>query len=744
MTGPDDALAVCVIGAGPRGLSVLERICANADGAVRPVEVHLVDPYPPGAGAVWRTDQPGELLMNTVASQVTLFTDDSVACAGPSVPGPSLYEWACAIRDGAIDHDLPARALAEARLLGPDTYPTRAFHGHYLEWVFRHLLHTAPPHVTVRTHPTTAIALRDDIRDDIGEDARHDDITDGRCDGASGGRREHVGGGRRGRAPGGPQTVTLENGDRLAGMDAVVLALGHGALAPSPEERALRSFADRHGLTYIAPANPADVDLSGIAPGTPVALRGLGLNFFDCLALLTEGRGGTFKEGQSGLVYLPSGNEPVLYAGSRRGVPYHARGENEKGALGRHEPRFLTPDVIAGLRRRAAAGRPIGFRQDLWPIVDREVRTVYHEAWIRAAQGPGAAETFVRSCLAGRGGEEETALLDRYAVPPGARWDWARIEHPYGERTFTDRADFRYWLLEYLRRDVAEARLGNVNGPLKAALDALRDLRNEIRLVVDHGGVTGESYRAELDGWYTPLNAFTSIGPPAFRVEQLIALIEADVLRVIGPGMRVRARAPGHGGGVGEGGFLVDAELVDEPPVRVEALVEARLPAVDPRQSADPLLRGLLAAGACAPYRLDGYEPGGLAVTDGPPRLVDTAGRPHPRRFAFGVPVEGVRWVTAVGIRPGVGSVTLEDSDAIARAVLGLGPVGAEGPGTGTPGAEAAGAEATAAEAPEAESLEPRAPQAIAPGAGTSAAETPEAAVASAVRQTSGTGSRGK
>ncbi|MGW0839907.1 FAD/NAD(P)-binding protein [Streptomyces sp. NPDC002787] len=687
MTTPDGALAVCVVGAGPRGLSVLERICANAGGVVRPVEVHLVDPYPPGAGAVWRTDQPGQLLMNTVASQVTLFTDDSVACAGPSVPGPSLYEWACAVRDGAIDQALPARARDEARRLGPDTYPTRAFHGHYLEWIFRHLLRTAPAHVTVHTHATTAVALHDDIGMGIGMgmgmgiDADVDEV-----------------------AQGGSQTVILANGDRLADLDAVVLALGHGALVPSPEERALCSFAERHGLTYLAPANPADADLSGIAPGTPVALRGLGLNFFDCLALLTEGRGGTFKEGESGLVYLPSGNEPVLYAGSRRGIPYHARGENEKGALGRHEPRFLTPDVIAALRGRVTAGRPLGFRHDLWPLIDREVRTVYHEAWIRAARGPGAAEEFVRSCLAGVC--EEAALLDRHAVPPGERWDWARIERPYGERTFTDRAGFRRWLLAYLRRDVTEARRGNVNGPLKAALDALRDLRNEIRLVVDHGGVSGESYRAELDGWYTPLNAFTSIGPPAFRIEQLIALIEADVLHVLGPGMRVRAWAPGgertgEGGreGAGRGGFLVDAELVDEPPVRVDALIEARLPAVDLRRSADPLLRGLLAAGACGPYRLGGdavyepgadavhepggdavyepggdavYEPGGLAVTEGAPRLVDAAGRPHPRRFAFGVPVEGVRWVTAVGVRPGVGSVTLEDSDAIARAALGL------------------------------------------------------------------------
>ncbi len=636
MTGPGaahDALAVCVIGAGPRGLSVLERICANAGGTARPVVVHVVDPYPPGPGAVWRTDQPPELLMNTVASQVTLFTDDSVPCAGPPVPGPSLYEWARTLDPGAY----PDHVLAEARHLGPDTYPTRAFHGHYLAWVFRHLVHTAPPQVTVRTHRSTATALTD--------------------------------------TPDGRQTVTLTDGDRLTGLDAVVLALGHCESTPDPAERELRAFTARHvGLTYVGPANPADADLSGLRPGTPVALRGLGLNFFDQLALLTEGRGGTFKRGGKpgaeggGLVYIPSGNEPLLYAGSRRGVPYHARGENEKGALGRHHPRFLTPEVIAGLRRR-----PVAFRTDLWPLIDREIRTVYYEAWIRAAQGPWAAAEFVRSCFAGR--HLETTLLDRYEVPPDKRWDWRRIEQPHGDRKFTDRADFRHWLLTYLRRDVTAARLGNVNGPLKAALDALRDLRNEVRLVVDHGGVSGESYRSELDGWYTPLNAFTSIGPPAFRIEQLIALIEAEVLHVVGPGMRVRPTER-EGGvrpeGFHEAGFLVDAEGVSEPPVLVRALVEARLPDIDLRRSANPLVRGLLAEGRCGPYRPGGHETGGLAVTAGAPHLLDASGRPHPRRFAFGVPTEGVRWVTAVGIRPGVGSVTLEDSDAIARAVLGL------------------------------------------------------------------------
>ena len=63
---------------------------------------------------------------------------------------------------------------------------------------------------------------------------------------------------------------------------------------------------------------------------------------------------------------------------------------------------------------------------------------------------------------------------------------------------------------------------------------------------------------------------------------------------------------------------------------------------------------------------------GGVAVTRRPYRLLDAADRPHPRRFAFGVPTESVHWVTAAGIRPGVDSVTLADADAIARHLLDL------------------------------------------------------------------------
>lgn len=421
----------------------------------------------------------------------------------------------------------------------------------------------------------------------------------------------------------------------------------------------------------MRPANPADTELSAVAPGEPVALRGLGLNFFDHMALFTLGRGGTFDRLADGaLVYRPSGREPRLYAASRRGVPYHSRGRNQKGAHGRHHSWLLTPARLAELRAAADRGG-VDFSRDLWPLIAKEVETVFYAALLALRTEPETVLRFQERTLARPwGSAEEADVLDEFGIGPEDRWDWKHLARPYGDRSFRGPEEYRDWLLETLRHDLVASEAGNVDGPLKAALDVLRDLRNEIRLAVDHGGLSGRSHREDLDGWYTPLNAFLSIGPPPRRIEEMIALVEAGILQVLGPGMRVEAddRA---------GVFVVESPEVPGSRTEVTTLVEARLPEPDLRRTADPLLRHLVATGACRPYEIRDphhgpHRTGGVAVTERPYRLIDAEGRAHPRRFAYGVPTEAVHWVTAAGIRPGVNSVTLGDSDAIALALLEL------------------------------------------------------------------------
>src|ERR1700687_6296095 len=95
-----EQLHLAIVGLGPRGLSVAERLCANAESLLahgQELVIHLIDPHVFDGGQVWRSTQDRVLLMNTVACQVTVFVDDTVDCDGPVVTGPSLYEWARSI-----------------------------------------------------------------------------------------------------------------------------------------------------------------------------------------------------------------------------------------------------------------------------------------------------------------------------------------------------------------------------------------------------------------------------------------------------------------------------------------------------------------------------------------------------------------------------------------------------------------------------------------------------------------------
>src|SRR5688572_1299818 len=220
---------------GPRGLSVLERMCANWLPAVLGDElvVHVVDPAEHGSGNVWNTRQSSGFLMNTVCSQVTVFPDDSVRMEGPVRRGPSLYEWSRSVASTASLDDGNDTIRSEARRLGPDSYATRAFYGHYLVWALKEIARTAPVGVRIVHHRQRAVEVTDDA-------------------------------------------VRLADGQVLSSLAAVVLAQGHLPSRPGVRERSFSEFAAAHGLRYVPPGNPADADLTAIEPGEPTLLLGLG------------------------------------------------------------------------------------------------------------------------------------------------------------------------------------------------------------------------------------------------------------------------------------------------------------------------------------------------------------------------------------------------------------------------------------------------------------------------------------
>ena len=614
---------VALVGMGPRGLSVLERLLVRlaARRADRPVRILACDDREHGAGRIWRTDQSPLLVMNTVAEHVTMYSGSPDG--GPPRPGagPSLAEW-------LRSHPDPATARTE---LGD--YAPRAAYGRYLRDVHRVCTARPPDGVEVRTVRSRVDRI----------------VPDG------GGYRLHLADGRR------PLTA-----------HKVVLATGHPVNRPGRLEAPLREFAAaRPGLCFLT----GDADLDAVGPGGTVAVLGMGLTFYDVMTSLTQGRGGRFERDAAGrLHYLPGGAEPRIVAGSRGGLPVLARGRNQKPPHHVHRSLFLTADALTAARAAAVARRGDGrldFAREVRPLLDLEVHFAYYAALLRSRRGAAVAERFTARhrefAARGRARDELLARFGMAGTPPP---DLDACARPFRGRTFATPSAFTRGLRGLLAGDLREAERGNVDGPLKAAFDVLRDIRGGVRLAVDHGGLRPASHRADFLGRFVPVNALLSAGPPAFRVEQLVALLDAGVVEVAGPDAR-------FGTDHRQGRFTVGSPQVPGSTRRADALVDARTPVTDVRRDRSPLTAHLLRSGLVREYvtvdPVDGecFATGGLAVTEAPFHVVGPRGRPNPDVYALGLPTEHTRWFTQVGSgRPGLATGFHRDADAIAADVL--------------------------------------------------------------------------
>ncbi|MEU7562789.1 FAD/NAD(P)-binding protein [Streptomyces eurythermus] len=567
-----------IVGAGPRGTGVLERLAANAPAlyAGEGLDIHLVDPHPPGGGRIWRQEQSPLLWMNSHAEDVTMFTDDTVAMDGPVRPGPTLHEWAGL--DGRV-------------------FPDRRVQGRYLRWVYDRARAALPPNVTVHHHPRRAL---------------------------------RISGPRDGR-----QQVWLDGRPEPLPADLVILALGHLDAELDDEQAALAAYAREHGLVHLPPDFTADSDLSALRPGEPVLVRGFGLAFVDLMVLLTEGRGGRYE----GETYLPSGREPVLYVGSRRGVPYHSKIGYDLAGDRPPLPRFLGPAEVDALLARP--GGP-DFRRDVWPLVEKELGFAHYHRLFTAHPG--------RTAMAWRDFEEKYAAADgpdglralvAAAVPdPADRLDLAALDHPLDGVRYASHDAFQNGLRDYIEADLRRRHDPAHSPDLAVFLGLLSVYGQLVRL-------------GDIGPWWHGFFSYLASGPPGPRLRQMLALSRAGLLRFVGAGMTVTAE---------DGVFRAASPTVPGFTVTARALVEARLPEPAVGRTRDGLLRALRADGAAE------TPEGLLRVDPGDGRILDTAGRPHPRRFALG-PYTDVRAPGAF-TRPRTGGPAFRQNDATARAVL--------------------------------------------------------------------------
>ncbi|MEV4942572.1 FAD/NAD(P)-binding protein [Streptomyces zaomyceticus] len=580
--------SIVIVGAGPRGTGFLERLAANLPEVYGddPLDIHLVDPHPPGPGRIWRTEQSPLLWMNSRAEDVTMFTDETVELAGPVRPGPTVAEWA------GIDGR---------------SFPTRRQQGAYLRWVYERARAALPASVTVHEHRTAAL---------------------------------RIGGPREGR-----QRVWLEGTAAPLLADLVVLTVGHLDAEPDPEQRALAGFAARHGLVHLPPDFTADSDLGALPAGEPVIVRGFGLAFVDLMVLLTEGRGGRYEGEGDTLVYLPSGKEPVLHVGSRRGVPYHSKLgyalDGERPPL----PRFFGPEQTDALLR---GNGPIDFRRDVWPLVDKELGWAhYHRLFSTHPERTTLAwADFERAYEEAPPRGAELAAVVAAAVPdPADRLDLDALDHPLDGIRFTSAEALQHGLRDYITDDLTR-RHDPAHSPDAAVFAGLLSV---------YGQLLRLGKRIDLGGWWHGFFSYLASGPPGPRLHQLLALSRAGVVRFLGPGITVETDEE-------RGVFRAASAAVAGEWTEAGALVEARLPDPTLELTGSPLLRALYEEGARA-------TASGLLVVDPVDgRVLEHDGRPHPRRFALG-PHTTARTDSAF-TRPRTGGVAFGQNDVTARAAL--------------------------------------------------------------------------
>ena len=623
--------SLVVVGLGPRGVISIERLGALLPGSgVECCELHLVEEFQPGAGKVWATDQPRELCMNTLAGAVTLFTDESYTGPGPVCEGPTLYEWCLAVRDhlagGCWPFETPLRDAvrqggyeAELDATRPESHPSRALYGEYLVWCYDNALRLLPSSVPVHLHRARATGIGDD---------------DGRT------------------------VVRLSTGENLT-ADAVVLATGWLDVGPDVADTALGETVAAAGLTWVSPDSPILQDLTDVPAGEPVIVRGLGMGFFDTMALLSLGRGGRFvpSDEPGGLTYEPSGEEPVLHVGSRRGVPFRA-----KSLYGGLPPAAALEHLRA--RDWDSVPRPIDYAREVWPLVVRDAYTAYYRTLARTT--PSALPAGLDPVLAAISTATPDSINADVApyVAPGYAFDLALKQDP-ARGPFDGPDSYDAFVADYVARDLAEAELG-AESALKAGLWAVSVSRKFAIHLLSFDASDAVSHDEGL-GSLLAFGGMVGSGPPAFRNRQLLALHRAGLVHFIGPSTRV---------GVEDGVFVACSPAVPGSKVRSRVLVDAWMRNHHLGRTRDDVTSSLVAAGRARPYVRQGPDgkprPGASPDIDpATSRLVRTDGTLDVVHLV-GIPVDDARGDGVISPMPHTNPTMLLDTAYAVDSALSL------------------------------------------------------------------------
>jgi uncharacterized NAD(P)/FAD-binding protein YdhS len=531
-------------------------------------------------------EQPDYLVLNNPCGQLSLYASPDPDEDPPYAMG--LYEWAVGRNYRWVGYE--CRIGTEGEPIQPTDYLPRRLMGEYLVWFYDTLLADAPPNLEVVRHYAAATDISPEI--------------------------------------GGRETVLLDNGESIS-VDHVVLTSGH-----TWNDEPVGSATD---VRYLRPYPVEYFDIP-LPPGVPIAIAGMGLVGFDLLTALTVGRGGTYEEVGDRLVYRPSGDEPDIYLYSRSGVPYCAKSAHGVDPYGDYQPVVCTPEAFSELTHPAGSTvrRHVDFRNDLLPLLLAEMQARYytHAAYLKGGiDASNAARAQLRAGWLAGSYERAVEQLE----PIYGRFDPAAYVFADAGRGYQDSHEYQSHVYEMVETDLDEA-LAVGGSPIKGAQEVLRILRDQLRSVIEFGGLSLESYidfQSNVRGRINRLEA----GPPPLRSQQLLGLLDAGTVRVpFGPNPELVA--------TGDGRVTIrSTELAETTEVTVLGVVRGHLDLPSLARSSSPLLSRLYAKGRLTQLSYGDTAVGSVAISEDF-HPYDAEGRLQPNLSLLGVLTEGVRYFT--------------------------------------------------------------------------------------------------
>ena len=698
-----------MVGLGPRGLGIVEQICMQATAwPDQPFQLLLFDPASFGEGC-HQQHQPDHFLMNTAAEQLGW-------SAIRSENHKSFAQW---IRENGFDASERSAPSSETTASSPEGtsvaskasspsskinsashgYYSRSLFGRYLRESLEQLLRDAPDHIHWQWIRQSVTGLQKNTDGSWNLETPEEWVEDvdfvHLCTGHGSAERPKSRKNSKVRLSSMASQTSEDSQYTQGTMDSQ--DTNTGEINPSPSPSPSPSF-----IEFIY---PFDDHFASLASHQTVALEGMGLTAFDVVAELTEGRGGVFlPKGDNGLLeYVPSGREPNIIAYSRTGLPLKAKPKGQDQAHGKKVYKHLTDEVVRQLQSEA----PVDFETQILPLVKLELKQTYYDTYFQLHPEllkdlPAVYEGSANSGKSGNSAvledstnsgnsaapEDSTIsanVVDQKArlalmesmVPQQDRFSLDALLDPFSSFDMQTEETFRRSLESYLREDFLKAELGVAGSPEKAAMNTLRDIREQIAKLIDFKMLRGDSQQW-LYNTYLPKIKWLSVGPPRSRIAEWLALSEAGVLTLnfgAAPECTAVERDEVERDAVERDEVEQDSAGRDAAPspgwiIRsktwpnytryADTLIQARIQVSDEIGN-QPLVRNLLDQGIASLFDNDGYRPGGLEVTHDF-QIIGRNGKPVVNLWATGILTEGERFYTFS--LPSPGKTSRFDADA--------------------------------------------------------------------------------